>query len=80
MMKKNKLDNKVALLLGLAVLAAALAAGPSTTPAVAAAEKVPIPSLVVDGRLVETASPLLWDEGTVLVSLRELSAYLEANC
>lgn len=60
----------VVLLAGLMVLAL------GAPPAVAAAK---VPALMVDGEFVTPASPLRWDRGTVLVSLKDLSAYLEAN-
>ena len=69
-MKRTGLHGWVALLIGLMILATGI------LPAMATAKA---PSLQVDGRLVTPASPLRWDKGTVLVSLKDLSTYLEAG-
>jgi Tol biopolymer transport system component len=45
-------------------------------PAIAA---VKTPSLIVDGKPVAPAFPLLWDNGNVLISLEDLSTYINAN-
>lgn len=83
LMKKNRSHNRVILLPGLVVLlvlVAALAPAAGTMPGAAAAETMAAPSLVIDSQLVKPSSPLLLEKGTALISLKELSTYLVANC
>jgi hypothetical protein len=37
------------------------------------------PALMLDSHLVTPTSPLRWDKGTILVSLKALSTYLDAG-
>lgn len=69
-MKGTGLRGWVALLVGMMVLAAG--ALPATT-------AIKTPSLMVDGSPMATASPLHWDGWTILVSLKDLSTYLDAS-
>ena len=69
-MKSIGLRGWVALLIGIMAIVAGI-------PLATAAVKTP--SLIVDGMPVAPASPLLWDNGTILISLEDLSTYIDAN-
>ncbi|HHV83009.1 MAG TPA: copper amine oxidase, partial [Tepidanaerobacter syntrophicus] len=66
-MKKTGLRSFAALLAGLMVLMSA---------ALPVTADVKIPTLMVDGQLMSPASPLCWDNESILISLEELAAYL----
>lgn len=69
-MKKVVLKSWIVFLIGLiAVVSVAL-------PVMAA---VKTPKLIVDGETIAPMSPLLWDKGTILVSLEDLAAYIDAS-
>ena len=69
-MKKTGLRSFAALLAGLMVLMSA---------ALPVTADVKIPTLMVDGQLMSPASPLCWDNESILISLEELAAYLNAS-
>ncbi len=79
-MKKVGLCSLVALLVGLTVLAAgAPAAGAPPDGAKIGAPMIRAPALLVDGQFQELASPPCWEQGSIMVPLRDLAAYLAAN-
>lgn len=69
-MKRARLQSWVALLIGLMVLVA------GALPVTAAVKK---PTLTVDGQPIAPVSTLYWEKGTILVSLKDLATYLDAN-
>ncbi|NLJ55512.1 MAG: copper amine oxidase N-terminal domain-containing protein, partial [Firmicutes bacterium] len=75
----QKLGLRGAVLLFVLAVLMAVPAAETGMVAAAAAGTMPAPALLVDGRPATPAVPLFWDEGTVLVSLRDLGAFLGAG-